>query len=96
MADERAPGGGAAAEGARGACCAAPPGRLPQHLNPSHASIHPYQNCKQGFEKTGLGERVATLFVKLFGKSTLGLAYGLSCELRGSGQRGCIGGTERE
>ena len=34
--------------------------------------------CAQGFEKTGLGERVATLFVKLFGKSTLGLAYGLS------------------
>ena len=33
---------------------------------------------EQGFEKTGLGERVATLFVKLFGKSTLGLAYGLS------------------
>lgn len=32
----------------------------------------------QGFEKTGLGERVATLFVRLFGKSTLGLAYGLS------------------
>ena len=32
----------------------------------------------QGFEKTGLGERVATIFVKLFGKSTLGLAYGLS------------------
>lgn len=32
----------------------------------------------QGFEKTGLGERVATLFVKVFGKSTLGLAYGLS------------------
>ena len=32
----------------------------------------------QGFEKTGLGERVATLFVQLFGKSTLGLAYGLS------------------
>lgn len=31
----------------------------------------------QGFEKTGLGERVATLFVKAFGKSTLGLAYGL-------------------
>jgi DASS family divalent anion:Na+ symporter len=30
----------------------------------------------QGFEKTGLGERVATLFVKVFGKSTLGLAYG--------------------
>ena len=32
----------------------------------------------QGFEKTGLGERVATLFVKAFGKSTLGLAYGLA------------------
>jgi di/tricarboxylate transporter len=32
----------------------------------------------QGFEKTGLGERVATIFVQLFGKSTLGLAYGLS------------------
>ena len=32
----------------------------------------------QGFQKTGLGERVATLFVRAFGKSTLGLAYGLS------------------
>jgi DASS family divalent anion:Na+ symporter len=32
----------------------------------------------RGFEKTGLGERVAQLFVKVFGKSTLGLAYGLS------------------
>lgn len=32
----------------------------------------------QGFEKTGLGERVAQIFVKFFGKSTLGLAYGLS------------------
>lgn len=32
----------------------------------------------RGFEKTGLGERVATIFVKIFGKSTLGLAYGLS------------------
>ena len=32
----------------------------------------------QGFEKTGLGERVAQIFVKLFGRSTLGLAYGLS------------------
>lgn len=32
----------------------------------------------RGFEKTGLGERVAQIFVKLFGKSTLGLAYGLS------------------
>ncbi|GAB4815894.1 hypothetical protein N2152v2_002940 [Parachlorella kessleri] len=32
----------------------------------------------RGFEKTGLGERVANMFVKLFGKSTLGLAYGLA------------------
>jgi len=30
-----------------------------------------------GFQKTGLGSRVANLFVKYFGKSTLGLAYGL-------------------
>lgn len=36
------------------------------------------KNAQQGFEKTGLGERVAQLFVKVFGKSTLGLAYGLS------------------
>jgi DASS family divalent anion:Na+ symporter len=32
----------------------------------------------QGFEQTGLGDRMATLFVRAFGKSTLGLAYGLS------------------
>jgi len=31
----------------------------------------------RGFVKTGLGDRVATLFVKFLGKSTLGLAYGL-------------------
>lgn len=31
-----------------------------------------------GFQKTGLGERVATLFVRAFGGSTLGLAYGLA------------------
>ena len=30
----------------------------------------------KGFEKTGLGARVAQIFVKFFGKSTLGLAYG--------------------
>ena len=35
-------------------------------------------NIVQGFQKTGLGERVATLFVRAVGKSTLGLAYGLS------------------
>ena len=32
----------------------------------------------QGFQKTGLGERVANMFVAACGKSTLGLAYGLS------------------
>ena len=32
----------------------------------------------RGFVQTGLGERVATIFVKLFGKSTLGLSYGLN------------------
>jgi hypothetical protein len=32
----------------------------------------------QGFEKTGLGERIATLFVRALGKSTLGLSYGLN------------------
>jgi len=32
----------------------------------------------RGFVKTGLGDRVATLFVKFLGKSTLGLAYGLT------------------
>ncbi|KAK9165769.1 hypothetical protein Scep_000960 [Stephania cephalantha] len=32
----------------------------------------------RGFVKTGLGDRVATCFVKWFGKSDLGLAYGLT------------------
>jgi divalent anion:Na+ symporter, DASS family len=32
----------------------------------------------KGFEKTGLGQRVANLFVRAVGKSTLGLAYGLT------------------
>lgn len=31
----------------------------------------------RGFIKTGLGNRIAYLFIKFFGKSTLGLAYGL-------------------
>lgn len=31
----------------------------------------------RGFIKTGLGNRIAFLFVKVFGKSSLGLAYGL-------------------
>eukprot|EP00197_Chlamydomonas_leiostraca_P013069 CAMPEP_0202870626 /NCGR_PEP_ID=MMETSP1391-20130828/16250_1 /ASSEMBLY_ACC=CAM_ASM_000867 /TAXON_ID=1034604 /ORGANISM="Chlamydomonas leiostraca, Strain SAG 11-49" /LENGTH=530 /DNA_ID=CAMNT_0049551235 /DNA_START=165 /DNA_END=1758 /DNA_ORIENTATION=+ len=32
----------------------------------------------KGFEKTGLGERIANMFVKAMGKSTLGLAVGLN------------------
>lgn len=32
----------------------------------------------QGFEKTGLGERLANLFVRAMGKSSLGLAIGLN------------------
>lgn len=32
----------------------------------------------KGFEKCGLGDRIANLFVKTMGKSTLGLAYGLT------------------
>jgi len=31
----------------------------------------------RGFIKTGLGNRIAYLFIRAFGKSTLGLAYGL-------------------
>ena len=31
----------------------------------------------KGFVDTGLGDRVATIFVKLLGKSTIGLSYGL-------------------
>ncbi|KAF5185527.1 Dicarboxylate transporter 2.1 protein [Thalictrum thalictroides] len=32
----------------------------------------------RGFVKTGLGDRIATYFVKWFGKSALGLSYGLT------------------
>ncbi|KAJ0702999.1 putative solute carrier family 13 [Helianthus annuus] len=32
----------------------------------------------RGFVKTGLGDRLAMYFVRWFGKSTLGLAYGLA------------------
>eukprot|EP00798_Chlamydomonas_sp_ICE-L_P023569 gene23569-9093_t len=32
----------------------------------------------KGFEKTGLGERIANIFVKAMGKSTLGLSLGLN------------------
>lgn len=56
---------------------------ITKKLSISHKPVYYYiykqnQNSMQGFEKTGLGERVAQLFVKGFGKSTLGLAYGLS------------------
>jgi DASS family divalent anion:Na+ symporter len=37
-----------------------------------------WPTASQGFEKTGLGERIANIFVAAMGKSTLGLAYGLS------------------
>ncbi len=47
-------------------------GHTPPHYTP------PTPHPPQGFEKTGLGERVAQLFVRAFGKSTLGLAYGLN------------------
>ncbi|KXZ52146.1 hypothetical protein GPECTOR_10g775 [Gonium pectorale] len=32
----------------------------------------------KGFEKTGLGERIATMFVRALGRSTLGLSFGLN------------------
>jgi Di- and tricarboxylate transporters len=32
----------------------------------------------RGFVRTGLGDRVATMFVRALGKSTLGLSYGLT------------------
>lgn len=32
----------------------------------------------KGFVQTGLGDRIATFFVKILGKSTLGLSYGLT------------------
>ena len=32
----------------------------------------------KGFVKSGLGDRVATIFVKMFGSSSLGLSYGLT------------------
>lgn len=38
----------------------------------------PHRCHHQGFEKTGLGERIATLFVRALGKSTLGLSIGLN------------------
>ncbi|CAI7792955.1 unnamed protein product [Closterium sp. NIES-53] len=41
----------------------------------------------RGFVKTGLGDRVATYFVKWFGKSTLGLSYGLAAPP--PGRAGC-------
>jgi hypothetical protein len=44
---------------------------------PSPPHPPPSPTAAQGFEKTGLGERIANIFVMLMGKSTLGLAYGL-------------------
>jgi di/tricarboxylate transporter len=49
--------------------------------SPTHSSTTSFMRVcihfLQGFQKTGLGERVANLFVAACGKSTLGLAYGL-------------------
>lgn len=42
----------------------------------SGLSLWPF-SFSRGFVKTGLGRRIALLFVKLFGKKTLGLAYSL-------------------
>lgn len=50
----------------------------------------------RGFVKTGLGDRVATYFVKWLGKSTLGLSYGLTVrflpdyECRDAGILNCV------
>ena len=50
-----------------------PPPRAWQGLPPPTADCpHDRPPTPQGFEKTGLGERVANLFVRLFGRSTLG------------------------
>ena len=46
----------------------------------------------KGIEKTGLGERIANIFVQSMGKSTLGLAYGLAI----AGKAGGKGGDRRE
>jgi hypothetical protein len=54
--------------------------------SPSPASLSPPGACPprppaclpQGFEKTGLGERVANIFVAGLGKSSLGLSLGLT------------------
>lgn len=41
----------------------------------------------KAFETTGLGERIANVFVAAMGKSSLGLAYGLMV----AGERGSCG-----
>lgn len=60
-----------------------PPARLARFRGPlfqkgytTHPPLRPYTHththrlhiCRQGFEKTGLGQRVATIFVKFFGE----------------------------
>ena len=49
-----------------------------ERCNHQHLHTFPHtHHTLQGFEKTGLGERIANLFVRAMGKSTLGLALGL-------------------
>lgn len=47
-------------------------------LSQEHSNTPRRHTCVlQGFEKTGLGERIANIFVQAMGKSTLGLSMGL-------------------
>lgn len=56
----------------RGSCCACPATRGDTATQPAAHTLHFWHALPvQGFEKTGLGERVANIFVRLFGKSTL-------------------------
>jgi hypothetical protein len=58
-------------------CVAWPVLKITTHYVATHVPPkHP--GTLQGFEKTGLGERLANLFVRAMGKSSLGLAIGLN------------------
>jgi di/tricarboxylate transporter len=47
-------------------------------MNMPRSSISYNLGPTDSFVQTGLGDRVATFFVKILGKSTLGLSYGLT------------------
>lgn len=53
-----------------------PPPRLSLSVREWRATSSPAPNARS-FVKTGLGDRVANIFVAAMGKSTLGLSYGL-------------------